>query len=625
MESKPPVHDRIARADARTWHRKASKPVTIWMVLLVAVSLIHWAIPDYRWVLIHMFTLGVLTNSVMLWSQHFTEKFLHHRLADDTRKLQLIRFYILNAGIVMTIIGQLLAPVMHKHWIITAIGAAIVGGSLAFHAYYLGKQYLHHGHNQRYRPAVLAYILSAEWLPCGAIVGALLATDPADELKSRLIIAHFAFNILGFIGLAAIGSLLLLFPTIWRTNVVVKFPLWVITALVAGIIIIAGGALAGLPTVVAIGVGSYMLGLGFCIISWVRCVLAVLKDPRDRVGFAAASIAAAPLWLVGSLGWIAFQLFTTQSLTQVHVPVMALLVGFGGQLLIGVMSYLLPSNIGGGPDAVRTGLATYNRAGLFRFTLVNLGLAAWLITEDSWLRVITSIGAMGSLAVFIVLTPFAVRAQLGVIRKQREPLSLPPKPQTGQITFACALLALVIASFGGLFPANQAPVITTSQGPQTVVEIRMQDTKFVPDMIEVPAGHSLIVELHNDDHHAHDLKLANGLRTGRIEPGEHTQLNVGVVNSALQGWCTIAGHRAQGMELTIVPTNSQGTASELHQHDMHQHEMPQQHQEGHHHNDPASPGPAQPATPHAQLPQVQQDFRPAENGVDYSKPAVKRR
>ena len=46
------------------WHRKTSKPVTVWMAALVLISLVHWALPNYRWVLIHMFTLGIVTNSI---------------------------------------------------------------------------------------------------------------------------------------------------------------------------------------------------------------------------------------------------------------------------------------------------------------------------------------------------------------------------------------------------------------------------------------------------------------------------------------------------------------------------------------------------------------------------------
>ena len=65
-----------------TWHRKAARPVTVWMAIFLVAGVTHLWIPEYRWVLIHIFTLGVLTNSIVLWSQHFTEKFLRQRLPD---------------------------------------------------------------------------------------------------------------------------------------------------------------------------------------------------------------------------------------------------------------------------------------------------------------------------------------------------------------------------------------------------------------------------------------------------------------------------------------------------------------------------------------------------------------
>ena len=64
----------------RTWHRKASRPVTVWMMVLLVAGATHTLIPNYRWVLIHLFTLGILTNSILVWSQYLTEKFVQQRL-----------------------------------------------------------------------------------------------------------------------------------------------------------------------------------------------------------------------------------------------------------------------------------------------------------------------------------------------------------------------------------------------------------------------------------------------------------------------------------------------------------------------------------------------------------------
>lgn len=75
----------------RAWHRKASRPVSIWMAVFILVGLAHPFIPDGSWLLIHIFTLGILTNSIMLWSQNLTERFLGHKLDDASRPAQLSR------------------------------------------------------------------------------------------------------------------------------------------------------------------------------------------------------------------------------------------------------------------------------------------------------------------------------------------------------------------------------------------------------------------------------------------------------------------------------------------------------------------------------------------------------
>ena len=547
------------------WHRKASKPVTVWMAALVLISLVHWALPNYRWVLIHMFTLGIVTNSIMLWSQHFTEKFLHRQLPEETRPWQLRRFAILNVGILLIITGQLTKDMFAQHWHITAVGATVVGGSLAFHAGYLGRQYLQAKRGQRYAPGVIAYICSACCLPLGALAGAALAAGFPNPWQERLLLTHLILNILGFVGFAAIGSLMLLFPAIWRTQAHYERAPLTFALMSIGLTTAAGGALFGQGLIVAGGLVAYLIGIIIPIMSWGACVVTVLRDPRDRVTFAAVSVAAAPLWLCGTLIVLAYRAAIDLGTTAISLPTMPFLIGFAAQLLIGVMSNILPSNIGGGPKATRTGMLVYDRAGLFRATLVNVGLACWLYTENSWLRVVLSILAMGSLAVFLVLTPFAVRAQLGVIRKTREPLPLAEKPKTNQITAALAVLALVIASFGGLVDGGSggsSGVVTAGgTGKTTEVALDMKGLRFSPDVITVPAGNQLVLTVHNSDTMAHDLKFDNGAHTGRMNPGEQKRLEVGVISADMAGWCTIAGHRAQGMEMTVKADTSGGSGS----------------------------------------------------------------
>src|SRR5690625_6348831 len=77
-----PLPSRPVTSDRGSWHRRAARPVSVWMLILIVVVLIHPFIPQARWLMVHMVTLGLITTSIMVWGQHFTEALLKTRLAD---------------------------------------------------------------------------------------------------------------------------------------------------------------------------------------------------------------------------------------------------------------------------------------------------------------------------------------------------------------------------------------------------------------------------------------------------------------------------------------------------------------------------------------------------------------
>ena len=105
--SRPAASSRSSRADSPTgrssWHRRASRPVSLWMAALIVVVLTHQWIPQSRWLLVHMVTLGLITTSIMVWGQHFTEALLKTRLGEESRPRQLARIRLLTLGVVVTI------------------------------------------------------------------------------------------------------------------------------------------------------------------------------------------------------------------------------------------------------------------------------------------------------------------------------------------------------------------------------------------------------------------------------------------------------------------------------------------------------------------------------------------
>ncbi|WP_293771647.1 copper oxidase [uncultured Corynebacterium sp.] len=381
----------------RVWHRRASRPVSIWMMVFIAGGLTHFLIPNYGWVLTHIFTLGILTNSILVWSQHLTEKFVQQRLDEKTRPLQLYRIYGVNLGAIIVIIGNMfIIPPL------TVAGAAIVAALMLWHSGFLLKQW-HAAKGKRFRPIVAAYAASAAFLPLGAFFGGLLAYHPGNP---KLLIAHIACNLAGFTGLAAAASLSVLFPAIWRSKGITRYLSPALILLGVGVVATVAGALLGFPE----------LGLAVYTAGWVLNWQQWLGNVNTKaLSYQSLSALCAVTWFVLTLVY-----FTAAQFTQAHpkIPVMALLVGFAGQLLIGVMAYLLPTTMGGGPGATRAGLLAMGRLGILRVTFINGGLMLWLASDNSYEKILFSLLCMGSLAVFPFFMVRGVRAQRAVITKR---------------------------------------------------------------------------------------------------------------------------------------------------------------------------------------------------------------
>lgn len=114
-----------------------------------------------------------------------------------------------------------------------------------------------------------------------------------------------------------------------------------------------------------------------------------------------------------------------------------------------------------------------------------------------------------------------------------------------------ALLAIMLTLTG----CTGAQSADDGDTPVQVVKIDAANMRFTPDVIEVPVGTRLEIELTNTDGMLiHDLVFANGVAGTHLAPGESEKIDVGVITEDIEGWCSISNHRAMGMTLTIVAT-----------------------------------------------------------------------
>ena len=395
-----------------TWHRRISRPVTVWMLVFIVLGLTHVVFTEPGWLLIHVFTLGILTNSIVVWAQNLTERFLQQRLPDAARPAQLRRTWALNAGVVAVLVGQVLVT----YWL-TWIGAALVASVLAWHAWVLYAQVRRAGREKRHRAVALGYVASAACLPIGAVFGAALSYGLPGDWQERVRMAHLFVNVGGFVGFAALASLTVLFPAMWRVNGMHDRAGTSIPLAVAGVILASCGALASVELLTSAGVLVYVAAWLWTFHGFTVNVLDVLRDPRDRVTYPGLSAFAALIWLIVAMLWYAVRLAMPIDLPD--IPTLALLLGFAAQLLIGTMSYLMPTTMGGGPAAVKAGLRELNRGAYLRAGLFNASLLAWLVVDNSYARIVLSFVAFGVLVAFLPLMTRAVKAQVAVIRSRR--------------------------------------------------------------------------------------------------------------------------------------------------------------------------------------------------------------
>lgn len=552
-----------------SWHRKASKPVSFWMFTLFLVLMAHRWIPESLWLMVHIITLGLITNSILIWSQHFTEALLKNRLPDRARPLQLARIYSLNASILLLMAGILL-PL----YPLTILGSAGVGVAVSWHGLALLGQ-LRSALPSRFGLTVRYYIAAAWLLPLGATFGALLAYDGLSaSWQGRLILAHEVTNLLGFVGITLVGTLLTLWPTMLRTVMLpdaLSRSKQALTGLAAGLILALSGALTGLNWLAASGLLLYAAALGLVGALMIRT--SASKKPQDYATFSvAAGISWLLIGLIISAYLVASSPFDSLSLRPV-TPIFA--VGFLAQTLLGAMSYLLPARMGGGPSAVRAANLEFNRFAAGRLSMINLSLLVFILPVSfTGSLVRTGAALLGAFTLFAFIplmlrgVKASVRARQAMIQARAQ--GQVPSPQAQGLTeqsvphqrnaLIGSLVLLLVISLGlALDPAARArlfsPTPSSSASSSQVMTVTVEatsDMRFNPSQIEVPAGTHLLVEVKNSDaKNAHDLTFSNGASTGRINPGSSKTLDLGVIDGDLEGWCSVLGHQAMGMTFTL--------------------------------------------------------------------------
>ena len=123
--------------------------------------------------------------------------------------------------------------------------------------------------------------------------------------------------------------------------------------------------------------------------------------------------------------------------------------------------------------------------------------------------------------------------------------------------------AVVVGSVIGNRGQGGTTQDVTPTGNTVNATITVEGLRFVPDTVDVTPGDRLVITLDNTADQVHDLVLATGQTTGRIAARAKGTLDAGIVAGPIEGWCSIAGHRAQGM---VFHVTAGGASAGGHQH-----------------------------------------------------------
>jgi nitrite reductase (NO-forming) len=356
------------------------------------------------WLALHLVLLGAATNAIVVWSEHFAAALL--RTPPASERVATVRALALNLGIV-----AVLAGVQTGRSGLAAAGAGLVGVVVLGHGLSLANR-IGRALPARLSMTVWFYVAAGAALLAGMGLGLWLAGGVAGSADAyrALRLAHAHLNVLGWVGLAVVGTQFTLWPTVLRTRMVPgleRAVRWSLPPLAAGLAVAAAGLASQRRVVALAGLATYLAGLVVALVPFVRT--AVRRPPTTA---AAWMLGAGMAWLVvavvADLGALAASPGVAALEDRVARLVPAVVAGFALQTLTGALTYLLPVVFGRGAHGNRQLGRILDLGWPLRVAAVNTGVLL-LVTGAASPRICWWLTGLG-LASFVPLAVVAIVA-----------------------------------------------------------------------------------------------------------------------------------------------------------------------------------------------------------------------
>jgi hypothetical protein len=328
-------------------------------------------LPGGRWFAIHLFTLGVMTNLVLTFSEHFGRTVT--RTSGERAAWWPV---VTNLGVALTLLG------LPTGWLpLLAVGATTVTVSVIA-SYRRLRRMRREALGARFAWIVRVYERAHGAFVHGAVLGALLGVGLIGGVwYGPVRLAHLHANVLGWGGLTLLATLVFFGPTMARCRIepgaddrAARALRWGATGLSVAVVLLLATGLSGGPGLVA------QLGAGISLAVYAAAASLVCA-PVFRAVWRAKPTAPRPLvlgvtvWLP-VVAWMDAVLVASGSWRWLDALGVIALVGVLGQAAAATLVYLAPMLRGRTTETrelVRTRLEVGARS---RAIGINLGVAS---------------------------------------------------------------------------------------------------------------------------------------------------------------------------------------------------------------------------------------------------------